>query len=81
MFVPRGFSQMPQFLLVLAGAVARKWFETAERVTDAGGGCRHPSVAREYWTRYCSVECQRTHWAAGHKDECPCAKDLQEFLY
>ena len=40
------------------------------------GGCRHSGVAREHWTRYCSVGCQRTHWAAGHKDECPCAKDL-----
>ena len=40
------------------------------------GGCRHSGVAREHWTRYCSVGCQRAHWLAGHKDECPCAKDL-----
>ena len=40
------------------------------------GGCRHSGVAREHWTRYCSEACQSAHWAAGHKDECPCAKDL-----
>ena len=39
------------------------------------GGCRHSGVAREHWTRYCSEACQSAHWAAGHKDECPCAKD------
>ena len=22
--------------------------------------------------RYCSEECQRAHWLAGHMDECPC---------
>ena len=37
------------------------------------GGCRQPGVAREHWTRYCSEACQCAHWAAGHKDECPCA--------
>ena len=37
------------------------------------GGCRHPSVARADRPRYCSEACQRAHWAAGHKDECPCA--------
>ena len=37
------------------------------------GGCRQPGVAREHWTRYCSDACRRAHWAAGHKDECPCA--------
>ena len=36
------------------------------------GGCRHPSVARADRPRYCSEACQRAHWLAGHKDECPC---------
>ena len=40
------------------------------------GGCRHSRVARVHWTRYCSEACQRAHWHASHKDECPCAKDL-----
>ena len=40
------------------------------------GGCRDSRVARIYWARYCSEACQRAHWAAGHKDECPCGKDL-----
>ena len=40
------------------------------------GGCRHSGVARIDLPRYCSEACQRAHWAAGHKDECPCAKDL-----
>ena len=40
------------------------------------GGCRHSGVAREHWARYCSEACQHAHWAAGHKDECPCARDL-----
>jgi hypothetical protein len=39
------------------------------------GGCRHSRVAREHWARYCSEACQSAHWAAGHKDECPCARD------
>ena len=41
-----------------------------------GGGCRHASIRRVDRPRYCSEACQRAHWAAGHKDECPCAKDL-----
>ena len=36
------------------------------------GGCRHPSVARADRPRYCSEACQRAHWLAGHKNECPC---------
>ena len=48
----------------------------SSRALDYCGGCRHPSVARADRPRYCSVECQRIHWLAGHKDECPCAKDL-----
>ena len=40
------------------------------------GGCRDSRVAREDRPRYCSEACQRAHWAAGHKDECPCAKGL-----
>ena len=40
------------------------------------GGCRDSRVAREDRPRYCSEACQRAHWAAGHKDECPCARDL-----
>ena len=39
------------------------------------GGC-HGFRLRECIPRYCSEACQRAHWAAGHKDECPCAKDL-----
>ena len=37
------------------------------------GGCRDSGVARVDWSRYCSEACQRAHWLAGHKDECPCA--------
>ena len=48
------------------------------------GGCHVPgdmlrdmlrcsSFAREDLPRYCSEACQRAHWVAGHKDECPCA--------
>ncbi|CAH0378519.1 unnamed protein product [Pelagomonas calceolata] len=37
------------------------------------GGCRDSGVARVDWSRYCSEACQRAHWVAGHKDECPCA--------
>ena len=40
------------------------------------GGCRDSRVARIDLPRYCSEACQRAHWLAGHKDECPCAKDL-----
>ena len=40
------------------------------------GGCRHAGIARIDLPRYCSEACQRAHWAAGHKHECPCAKDL-----
>ena len=39
----------------------------------SGGGCRDSGVARVDWSRYCSEACQRAHWLAGHKDECPCA--------
>ena len=39
------------------------------------GGCRHSVVDRIHWARYCSVECQRAHWLAGHKDECPCVRN------
>ena len=39
------------------------------------GGCRDSGVARKHWMRYCSEACQRAHWHAGHKDECPCARD------
>lgn len=37
------------------------------------GGCR--SVPRVYRHRYCSEECQRAHWLAGHMHECPCEQD------
>ena len=37
------------------------------------GGCRDSGLGREHWTRYCSEACQRAHWLAGHKEECPCA--------
>ena len=47
----------------------------SSRALDYCGGCRHPSVARADRPRYCSVECQRAHWAAGHKDECPCTQE------
>ena len=35
------------------------------------GGCRHSAVPRLDRPRYCSEECQRAHWLAGHMDECP----------
>ena len=28
-------------------------------------------------TRYCSEACQRAHWLAGHKDECPCGHESE----
>jgi hypothetical protein len=39
------------------------------------GGCRHSGVARIDLPRYCSEACQRAHWLAGHKDECPCVRN------
>ena len=39
------------------------------------GGCRDSGVARADWSRYCSEAFQRAHWAAGHKDECPCTHE------
>ena len=36
------------------------------------GGCQHSAVPRVDRPRYCSEECQRAHWLAGHMDECPC---------
>ena len=35
------------------------------------GGC-HGFQLRECIPRFCSEACQREHWLAGHKDECPC---------
>ena len=35
------------------------------------GGC-HGFQLRECIPRFCSEACQRAHWAAGHKHECPC---------
>ena len=35
------------------------------------GGCRHSAVPRVDRPRYCSEECQRAHWLAGHMNECP----------
>ena len=35
------------------------------------GGCRHSAVLRVDRPRYCSEECQRAHWLAGHMNECP----------
>ena len=41
----------------------------SSRAFDYCGGCRHvPRVDRP---RYCSEECQRAHWLAGHMNECP----------
>ena len=36
------------------------------------GGCRHSAVPRVDRPRYCSEECQRAHWLAGHMDRCLC---------
>ena len=38
------------------------------------GGC-HGFRLRECIPRFCSEACQHAHWHAGHKDECPCARD------
>ena len=35
------------------------------------GGCRHSAAPRVDRPRYCSEECQRAHWLAGHMNECP----------
>ena len=35
------------------------------------GGCRHSSIPRADRPRFCSEECQRAHWLAGHVHECP----------
>ena len=36
------------------------------------GGCRNSDVPRVDRPRYCSEECQRAHWLAGHMNECTC---------
>ena len=38
------------------------------------GGCRHSAVPHVDRPRYCSEECQRAHWLAGHCHECPCTE-------
>ena len=35
------------------------------------GGCRNSDLPRVDRPRYCSEECQRAHWLAGHMNECP----------
>ena len=43
-------------------------------------GCRHSGIARIDLPRYCSEACQRAHWAAGHKNECPCVHENKEIV-
>ena len=43
----------------------------SSRAFDYCGGCRHSAVPRVDRPRYCSEECQRAHWHAGHMNECP----------
>ena len=43
----------------------------SSRAFDYCGGCRDPSIPRVDRPRYCSEECQRAHWLAGHMNECP----------
>ena len=43
----------------------------SSRAFDYCGGCRHSAVPRVDRPRYCSEECQRAHWLAGHMNECP----------
>ena len=43
----------------------------SSRAFDYCGGCRHSAVPRLDRPRYCSEECQRAHWLAGHMNECP----------
>ena len=43
----------------------------SSRAFDYCGGCQHSAVPRVDRPRYCSEECQRAHWLAGHMNECP----------
>ena len=44
----------------------------SSRAFDYCGGCRDPSIPRVDRPRYCSEDCQRAHWLAGHMDRCLC---------
>ena len=64
----------------LAAAARRRVVVDAARPKPRLDGLDEWWLARDDRPRYCSVECQRAHWHAGHKDECPCVDEKKEIV-